>query len=194
MKQTSYQALIIGASAGGLKAMSVILPQLPQVFPLVVIVVNHRMETPDTYLTEYLNGICHLPVQDAEHLFPIEPGHIYVAPPGYHLLVADDYCFNLSEDPRVNSSRPSIDVAFESAADVYGEYLIGVVLTGANSDGAIGLAEIKANGGYTIVQDPSEAEAIAMPSAAIKAGKPDFVGSLDQIARQICVISGVEKV
>jgi len=185
MHTTSYQALIIGASAGGLNALSVLLPLLPAQLPLAVIVINHRMETPDSYLTDYLNGLCALKVQDAEHLYYIQAGNIYIAPPGYHLLIADDFCFNLSVDPRVNSSRPSIDVGFETAAEVYGEHLIGVILTGASSDGAAGLNMIKKHHGYTMVQDPKTAETNIMPLAAIAATHVDYVGSLPQIAKQI---------
>jgi len=192
MNKLSYHALIIGASAGGFQALTVILPQLPKNLPLAVIIINHRMDTLDTYLTEYLGKICHMPVQDAEHLLPIKESNIYIAPPGYHLLVADDYCFNLSVDPRVNSSRPSLDVGFETAAEVYGNHLIGVVLTGANSDGAAGLKMIKMQNGYTIAQDPKTAESSIMPLAAINATAVDYIGTLDQIAKHICFLCGME--
>lgn len=187
-----FNAVIIGASAGGLKALSVILPVFPDKMPVAIIIVTHRLDTPDTYLTEILSKLTGLPVSEAEHLENILPGHIYLAPAGYHLLIDEDYCFNLSVDPRVNSSRPSIDVAFETAAEVYGSHLIGVVLTGANSDGALGLKKIKYEGGYTIVQDPKTAESAIMPMAAIQASKADYVGTLEEIAHKICTLCAVE--
>lgn len=193
MSTALYQTLMIGTSSGGLRALSILLPLLPTTLPLAVIVINHRMETPDTYLTEYLNTICNLPVQDAEHLAPIISGNIYVAPPGYHLLVTNDFCFNLSVDARVNFSRPSIDVGFETAAEAYGPSLIGIILTGANSDGAAGLDMIKKMHGYTIAQDPSDAEYSVMPTAAINATKVDFIGSLAQIAQKIFKLCGIEE-
>lgn len=192
MDKATYQALVIGTSAGGLAALAALLPKLPAQFPLAVIVICHRLSTPDTYLTEYLDTLCTLKVQDAENLAAIKPGNIYIAPPGYHLLIADNFCFNLSTDPLVNSSRPSIDVSFETAAEVYGQHLIGLVLTGANSDGAVGLKKIKMENGYTIAQDPKTAMAGVMPAAAIAATPVDYVGSLEAIAKHICDLCGGE--
>jgi two-component system, chemotaxis family, protein-glutamate methylesterase/glutaminase len=192
LDSNAYDAVTIGASAGGMSALSLLLPVLPENFPAAIIIINHRMSTPDTYLTEYLSGLSKIPVTEAEHLQTIKPSTIYIAPPGYHLLIADDYCFNLTVDDRVNSSRPSIDVTFETAAEVYREKLIGVILTGANSDGAAGLAKIKQLHGYTIAQDPSTAESAFMPNAAIMTGQIDFVGSLMQISQKLCELCGVE--
>ncbi len=188
----SYKAVVIGASAGGLKALSLMLPYFTADMPVSIIIVTHRLDSPDTYLTEILAKLTTMPVSEAEHLDPILPSHIYLAPAGYHLLVDEDYTFNLSVDPRVNSSRPSIDVTFETAAEVYGSSLIGVVLTGANSDGAIGLQAIKQEGGYTIVQDPKTAESSIMPMAAIQACAVDFIGTVQEIAQKICALCVVE--
>jgi len=192
MTINNFKAIVIGASAGGLKVLSLLLPALPANIPTAIIIVSHRMDTPDTFLTDYLAKICSIPVIDAEHLDPIKPSTVYIAPPGYHLLIADDYCFNLTVDDRVNASRPSIDVTFETAAEVYGEKLIGIVLTGANSDGAVGLAKIKQLHGYTIVQDPLTAESSFMPNAAITKTKVDFIGTVPQIAAKICALCDVE--
>jgi two-component system chemotaxis response regulator CheB len=192
MRAKNFKAIVIGTSAGGLKALTALLPPLPDDLPIAIIVVNHRMDTPDTYLTDYLATICNMHVMDAEHLAPIESGNIYIAPPGYHLLVADDYCFNLTVDDRVNASRPSIDVTFETAADAYGDKLIGIILTGANSDGAAGIAKIKKLYGFTIAQDPSTAESSIMPSAAINMTPVDFIGTLQEISRKICELCGTE--
>ncbi len=190
-----YRAVVIGVSAGGLRALAELLPLLPTHFPLAVIIVSHRMQHPDDYLTNYLAGICSMPVQDAENLEPIESGHIYISPPAYHLLIADDFTFNLSPDPRaVNYSRPSIDLAFETAAEVYEDQLIGIILTGANRDGAIGLQCIKKENGYTMVQDPKTAHADTMPNAAMTMTKVDFVGSLTDIAKKLCQLCHCEVV
>ena len=124
---------------------------------------------------------CKSRVKQADEKEKIVPAMIYIAPPNYHLLVEDDRTFSLSVDELVNFSRPSIDVLFESAADAYGKRLIGIILTGANSDGSNGLKKIKECGGMAIVQDPESSEADTMPRAAIKATKVDYVLPLEEI-------------
>ena len=177
-----YQAVMIGVSAGGLEALKVILPALPASFPFPIAVVQHRDECSDCFLAEYLNRMSAVTVSEAEDKEPLCAGHAYMAPAGYHLLIESDRSFSLSVDPRVNHSCPSIDVLFESAADAFGESLIGIVLTGANADGAKGLKAIKARGGLAIVQDPNTAQATAMPRAALDATPVDYLVDLRQVA------------
>ena len=172
----------MGVSSGGLGALKTILPALPQDFSVPVIIVQHRSERADDFLADYLNQLSKLIVREAEDKEPIRQGHIYLAPGGYHLLVERDKSFSLSADARVNYSCPSVDVLFESAADAFGDAVIGVVLTGANSDGAMGLRTIKAHGGVAIVQEPATAEAKAMPQAALGATEVDHVATLEDIA------------
>lgn len=177
----NYQAIVIGASMGGMQALKTILAQLPEYFSLPVLVVQHQMADADDFLAEYLNRHCALKVKEACSNEPILSGHVYISPAAYHLLVEEEKTLSLSVDLPVNYSIPSIDVLFDSAADVYGEYLVGVVLTGASADGSQGLKKIKAYGGLTVVQDPSGAEAPEMPTAAIKALPVDHIMSLEKI-------------
>ncbi len=187
-----YKAVVMGVSAGGLEALRIILADLPQEFGLPIAIVQHRGASADSFLAEYLDKICALTVLEAEDKMPMEAGHVYLAPAGYHLLIEPDASFSLSLDERVNYSCPAIDVLFESAADVFEGALIGVVLTGANADGALGLKKIKAQGGFSIVQNPATALASAMPAAAIAATQADFVGELAQIGTKLAQLSKEE--
>ena len=167
-----YAIIVVGASLGGLHALKVVLGGLPRGFALPVVVVQHRRYDADETLAQLLQRHSVVPVSEAEDKQPIEPGHVYLAPASYHVLVERTEpgpCLALSTEGPVSYARPSIDVLFESAADAYGERAIGVILTGTNQDGAAGLAAITACGGLGIVQDPATAEAPAMPSAAIAA-------------------------
>ena len=183
------RVVVIGASAGGLEALKVMLPALPTSFPLPIAIVQHRDARSDGFLAEYLNRMSRVAVSEPEDKEPICAGHVYLAPGGYHLLIESDHCFSLSVDARVNYSCPSIDVLFESAADVFAESLIGIVLTGANTDGAQGLRAIKARGGLAIVQDPQTAQAPTMPRAALEATAVDYIVDLDRIAPLLIKIS-----
>ncbi|MGC2399580.1 MAG: chemotaxis protein CheB [Acidobacteriaceae bacterium] len=186
-----YAAVVIGVSAGGLGALKVILPALPASFPLPIAVVQHRDERSDGFLAAYLNAMSKIGVSEAEDKEPFRPGHAYLAPAGYHLLIEADRTLSLTVDQRVNYCCPSIDVLFESAADAFAESLIGVVLTGANADGAQGLKVIKARGGLTIVENPQTASVSAMPRAALRATSVDHVADLPRIAQfliQICAL------
>jgi two-component system chemotaxis response regulator CheB len=183
------RAVVIGASAGGLEALKVMLSTLPVCFPLPIAIVQHRDARSDGFLVEYLNRMSRVAVSEPEDKEPLCAGHVYLAPGGYHLLIESDRCFSLSVDARVNYSCPSIDVLFESAADVFAESLIGVVLTGANADGAQGLKAIKARGGLAIVQDPKTAQAPTMPRAALEATAVDYIVDLDRIAPLLIKIS-----
>lgn len=169
MSTSSPEAVVIGASAGALEALSVILPTLPAGFRLPIMVVVHIPPDKRSVLAQLFAAKCALKVVEAEDKMPLEAGTIYFAPPDYHLLVEADKSLALSADEPVLFSRPSIDVLFETAADAYGPGLIGIVLTGANEDGAAGLKTIADAGGATIVQDPDTAFQDAMPEAAIKA-------------------------
>ncbi|MDE1895926.1 MAG: chemotaxis protein CheB [Rhodospirillales bacterium] len=166
---TAPAAVVIGASAGALEALSVILPALPVGFALPVFVVVHLPHNRKSILAEIFRAKCKLQVHEAQDKEIISGGSIYFAPPDYHLLVETNYCLALSSDEPVRYSRPSIDVLFESAADAYGAALIAIVLTGANPDGADGLRKIGEAGGTAIVQDPAEAFAPEMPGAAWQA-------------------------
>ena len=174
-------AVVIGASAGGVEALSVLLPALaPGLSPPVFIVV-HLPRNPPSVLAEIFTRKCAVPVREAEDKEAVSPGTVYFAPNNYHLLLDRGPQLSLSADDPVHHSRPSIDVLFDSAADIYGERLIGVILTGANQDGAEGLAAIGRAGGRTVVQDPVSAAVAYLPEAALKEGPVDFVLSLPQL-------------
>ena len=170
-----YRVVVIGTSAGGFDALRQMFTGLDQSFPLPVLIVQHMSPGSDDFMARSLNSICGLHVKEAEEKEKIYPGNIYIAPANYHLMVEEDETLSLSTDAKVNFCRPSIDVLFESAADVYHERLIGVILTGANSDGARGLLRIKENGGLTIVQDPVTAEVDIMPRSALNLFGVDYV-------------------
>jgi two-component system chemotaxis response regulator CheB len=173
---------VIGCSWGGLSALSTILAELPGELPAAVAVVQHRRaDSRDDAMVQVLARASALPVRSVEDKDPILAGTVHLAPPDYHLLV-EDGSFALSIDERVHFSRPSIDVLFESAARAYGPDAIGVVLTGANADGAAGLREISRCGGHGVVQDPADAERPVMPRAAVAAGGADDVLPLAEIA------------
>ena len=177
-----YRSVVIGASAGGMEAGKTILSALSADFALVVILVVHRHPDSDGYMEKFLNSTCRISVKQAEEKEKLKGGVVYIAPPNYHLLIEDDRTFSLSVEDAVNYARPSIDVLFESAADVFfGQELIGVILTGNNSDGSQGLKVIKGKGGLAVVQAPESAEADTMPKSAIKAVEPDHVLSLEEI-------------
>lgn len=171
----SVEAVAIGASAGGIDALFTLLRGLQPPFRGSVMIVLHLPEDHESRLVEVFAARLAIDVEEARPGATIAAGRIYFAPPGYHLLVEADRRFALSCDPPVLYSRPSIDVLMESCADVYGPGLAGLVLTGANEDGARGLAAVKAAGGLTAVQDPEEAQHPTMPLAAIAAAAPDFV-------------------
>jgi two-component system chemotaxis response regulator CheB len=182
-----FHLIVIGTSWGGLRALEALLSSLPPGFTVPIAIVQHRHKDSDDTLVSFLKKHCVLPVAEAEDKMLIQPGYVYLAPANYHLLVevehdADQYhCFSLSIEAPILHARPSIDVLFESAARVYANQVIGVVLTGASHDGAQGLAKIKACGGVVIVQDPTTAESPTMPQAAIAATSIDYILSLADI-------------
>lgn len=179
--ENRYDAIVIGVSAGGLSALEVIFKELDADFCLPILVVQHLSPSSANYLPVHFSARYPQNFKEADDKEIIETNTIYFAPPNYHLLVECNRYLALSAGARVNFSRPAIDVLFESAADVYREKLIGLVLTGASSDGAKGLEKIKRYGGLTIVQDPQTAEAEAMPTAAIAATNVDHVLPLVEI-------------
>ena len=172
---------MIGTSWGGLDALSRLLDGLDDAVQQPIVVVHHRsVESEDGALAGLLSQHTRRPVRDADDKTELEPYHVYIGPPDYHVLVEHGH-IALSTDGPVQYARPSIDVLFESAADEYGERAIGIVLTGANDDGARGLARIKDCGGVAIVQDPSSSERRAMPDAAIAATSADAILPLEEI-------------
>ncbi len=185
-----YEAVVIGVSAGGLNALDTILRQLPGDYALPVLIVQHRAKRRDDFLYRYFNDLCTLKVLEAEEKAHIKVGNVYFAPPNYHLQVEMDRTLSLSVDPPVNWSRPSVDVLFESAAEVYQNRLVGVILTGSNNDGSRGLAMIKRFGGLTVVQDPETAMAPEMPLSAIKAAEADYILTLEEIGRTLVGLKG----
>ena len=192
MTASGYDFIVIGASWGGLAALERVLCGLPPGFRTPIAIAQHRsadVSAGGGGLARLLASHCKLPVVDADDKDPIEAGQVYLAPPDYHLLVEPEG-FSLSVDEAVLYSRPSIDVLFESAADVYRERLIAIVLTGANEDGAHGIATVKRLGGYAIVQNPVEAERAEMPRAAMGAVKPDKILSLAAIPNVLAELCG----
>ena len=191
-----YEVICLGASWGGLHAISRILADIAhEVEPAIVIAQHRHPDTSVSSLPELLALQIARPVRDVEDKMEIEPRHVYVAPPDYHVLV-ERGSFALSLEGRVQFARPSIDVLFETAADAYRERVIGIVLTGANEDGAAGLRRIKERGGVAIVQDPAGAVRRAMPEAAIAATNADAVLPLEEIGRflyGLCVPVGVRE-
>jgi two-component system, chemotaxis family, protein-glutamate methylesterase/glutaminase len=184
--------IVIGTSAGGVEALAVLLPALRPATDVSVFIVLHLPRDRPSLLVEIFQPKCAMRVLEAQDKEPVEPGTIYFAPPDYHLLVDRGPQLMLSADDPVNFSRPSIDVLFESAADVFGERLLGIILTGANDDGARGLDAVRRAGGWTIVQQPETAQASLMTEAALKRGPVDGVLSLAQIARVLGTLNGAD--
>jgi two-component system chemotaxis response regulator CheB len=180
-RKSPYKAIVIGSSAGGINALTKVLSVLPADFPLPIVIVQHLHPESGHHLPYILGTKSALKIKQADEKEKIEKGWVYLAPPNYHLLVEEDFTFSLSLESPVNYSRPSIDVLFESAIYAYRQHLIGIILTGANHDGSLGLKKIKETGGFTIVQDPKTAEADAMPKAAIEATTIDKILPLQDI-------------
>jgi two-component system, chemotaxis family, protein-glutamate methylesterase/glutaminase len=175
-------AVVIGASAGGVEALSVLLPALPASSQASVFIVLHLPRDRPSLLSEIFARKCALPVREAEDKESVAAGTVYFAPSNYHLLLDEGPQMSLSADDLVHHSRPSIDVLFESAADVYGERLLGIILTGANEDGAAGLAAVHDSGGVTVVQTPATARSPQMVMSALKMRPADLVLPLERIA------------
>ena len=175
-----YSVVAIGTSWGGLAALTKLLGDLPMDFGIPVVVVQHRSKDSERLLVQLLQDATDMKVGEIEDKDPLTPGTVHVAPANYHVLIEQGYASLTVEEP-VRYSRPSIDVMFSSAADTYGTAAIGVVLTGANEDGARGLAHIVKRGGLALVQDPKTAEIPIMPQAAIRAVPSAEVLSLETL-------------
>jgi two-component system, chemotaxis family, protein-glutamate methylesterase/glutaminase len=191
-RHPEYKCIVIGVSAGGMHALSTFIPLLPPGFPVPVVVIQHISPHSDNYTTRYLDSISQVKVKEVDEKEKILPGVVYTAPPNYHVLVEEDETFSLSVEDRINFARPSIDVLFESAADVFGEHLVGIILTGANSDGSIGLKRIKEEGGLAVVQDPKTAEVEGMPRAALETTPVDYILQLEDVGNFIMNIVNVD--
>ncbi len=181
----AIKAIVVGASAGGIEAMMQLFSPLPPDYPLSIISVIHMPDNHDSHLAEVFQQWTRIKVEDAEDKATIQNGRLYFAPAGYHLLVEEDATFSLSCEMPVNYSRPSIDLMMQTAAQAYGSGLLGILLTGANLDGAMGMKSIKQHGGVTIVQAPLEAKSGTMPKEAIKLQTPDLIQGLTEIKNML---------
>lgn len=188
----AYDIVAVGTSWGGLHALTTLVAGLPATWGLPVVVVQHRSREARSLLAELLQPHTALPVCEAEDKQPLDGGQVLIAPADYHLLVERGH-LSLSTDALVRHSRPSIDVMLESAADSYGPAAIGIVLTGANADGAAGLARLAARGGYAIVEDPARAESPQMPQAALRAVPGARVLPLDEIAPHLVSLTAPQR-
>ena len=187
-----YKAVVIGGSAGGAEAIQGILLALPKNFALPILAVQHLHPSDDGSFALHMASLTQIPVVEPCDKARIEPGCVYTAPANYHMLVERDGTISLSVEERVNWSRPSIDVLFESAAFAWGESVIAVILSGANTDGVQGMIAVKEAGGLTIAQDPAEARNPVMPQAAIGAGAVASVLRADEIGRLLAMLGGQE--
>ena len=188
----AYDVVVIGASFGGVEAVSAALAALPAGFPLPVVIALHRATAPpdDGGLQAIWQRHTSLLVCEAEDKSPIAPGHVYVAPADYHLMIEARNLFALSTEGPVLWARPSIDVLFETAAEVYGASVIGMILTGASADGSQGLRAIRARGGCALVQEPSAAACGVMPRAALAATSVNHVLGLHDLGRVLGTLAG----
>ena len=175
-------AVVMGASAGGVEAVSALLPALPADMAAPVFIVLHLPRDKPSILAEVFGRKCVLPVLEAEDKMPVQAGTVYVAPSNYHLLIDEGPQLALSADDPVHYSRPSIDVLFESAAAIYRERLLGILLTGANADGAVGLATVHDAGGVSVVQEPASAQSPHMVRSALELRPGHRVLPLQDIA------------
>lgn len=176
-------AIVVGASAGGVEALLKIFSVIKPGFRLPILTVLHVPDGRRSQLAQVFQARLPIPVKEADDKESIVPGTLYFAPPSYHLSVESDLSLSLSQEDRVFHSRPSIDILFSSAGDAFGSRLAGILLTGANNDGAAGLAYIKQSGGMTVVQDPKQAQARTMPEAALALRSPDYVLPLNDIGQ-----------
>lgn len=186
------KVLLIAGSAGSLEVLIEVLPKLQQLKSFALIIVLHRKSGEDNLLENLISIKTAIPIMEVEDKVPVEPGYIYIAPSDYHLLFEKDETISLDTSEKVNYSRPSIDVAFESAADVYGPSLAAILLSGANADGTAGLQAIKKSGGVTVVQKPDSAEVAYMPEYAIENMTPDFVLDIKQILEFVTNVNALK--
>lgn len=188
LKKRTIQAVVVGASAGGVDAMLTLFHRLPTCYPIPIVALLHMQNLRESKLAALFQHHLNLPVKEAEDKEEIAPGTLYFAPPGYHLSIECNLQFSLSCEAPLHFSRPAIDILMESAADAYKSTLLGILLTGANQDGAAGLQAVKQMGGLSIVQDPDEAEIDYMPRAAISLQKPDLILRLADIEKLLITL------
>lgn len=179
--EENYEAIVIGTSAGGFLALSTLLEKLPPDYFIPIVVVQHRAKDSRDLFEDVLQRKCRIAIKQADEKEMVDSKTVYIAPPDYHLLIEMDRTFSLSSESHVQFSRPSIDVLFESAAYVYKDKLIGIILTGANTDGAVGITTIKRLGGVTIAQDPAEAQYSLMTQASIDTKSVNHIWRLSVI-------------
>ncbi|KHA78338.1 chemotaxis protein CheB [Janthinobacterium lividum] len=184
--------IAIGASAGGVEALGILLRALPATCRASVVVVLHLAPGRSSQLPHLYAERCHLPLREAQDKEPLETGVVYFAPPDYHLQVEPDGCFSLSQEAPVYFSRPSIDVLLETAAYTYRRAMLAIILTGASADGAAGLARVRQLGGSAWVQDPQRASYGIMPAAALKRAGADRVLDLPQMAASLALLDNGE--
>jgi two-component system chemotaxis response regulator CheB len=178
-----HKLIVIGASLGGITAVSSIADTLPRDFPVAIVVVIHTAAASLDLMDPMIQPFTGLPVQYVSEDEEIKPGYLYLAPPDHHLVIKEKDQFGFEDGPKIKDSRPAVDRLFESAARVYGPAAIGVVLTGGDSDGTEGLRAIKAAGGITVVQDPTSARQPSMALSALTDDSPDYCVSLDDLAK-----------
>jgi two-component system chemotaxis response regulator CheB len=183
------ELIVIGVSSGSLMVFFDILNNIPDRFPLAVLLIIHRGNFLESMLLNLLALKSRLPVKEVEEKEKIKPSHVYLAPADYHVLIEKDKTFSLDYSEKLNFSRPSIDISFISAASVYGKKLTGILLSGANNDGAEGLKEIKGRGGHTIIQDPEDAVVNYMPKQAILKSRIDQVLTTEKIKQYLISLS-----
>ena len=180
--ETRFKIVVIGGSAGSLDVLFKLLPKLKWDLSPSILIVLHRRNSGESSLTELLATKTIIPIREVEDKDPIQPGYIYLAPSDYHVLIEKDFTFALDSSEKINFSRPSLDVTFESAAEIYGSHLAGIILSGANEDGTKGFQSIKKNGGTIIAQDPVTAQMPIMPQTAISNTNIDFILQINEIA------------
>jgi two-component system chemotaxis response regulator CheB len=181
MSEAKPKAIVLGGSAGSIKLISFLFKNLSNRFSTPLIIALHRANDPNSTLKSFFQEMVHLPIIEPLNAVPIEEGNIYIAPPGLHIVVEENFILNIDNSPLVQFSKPSIDVLFLSAAEVYKESLTGILVTGSNEDGALGIKSISDNGGITIVQNPKEASLSRMPAAALKQSQVSYVFNSMQI-------------
>jgi len=178
---TNCRVVIIGGSAGSLQALLQILPFVENPISFAIVIVVHRKNSDEQTLEDLIALKSKIKVKEVEDKVKLQSGFIYIAPSNYHLLFEKNETLSLDTSEKINYSRPSIDVSFESAAEIYREHLIGILLSGSNSDGTAGLRAIQAAGGISVVQNPLSADMPFMPNNAILHTVPDFVLNIEEI-------------
>jgi two-component system chemotaxis response regulator CheB len=191
---SKYKAIVIGGSAGSFQPVTRILSTIPKDFPIPVFLALHRLKHVRNGFVEALSIKCPKQISEPNDKEPIKKGGIYLAPANYHLALELGNTVSLSTEPLINNSRPAIDILFESASYVYRDKLIGILLSGANKDGAFGMKKISERKGLTIVQDPEDSQINAMPAAAIAATSIDHILTVDEILDLLMQLDKVSRV